>query len=57
MVGTNATLLPNITVGHFVFVGAGAVVTKDIKDGVIVVGVPAKKIRDFKPVCDLKIFG
>lgn len=44
-IGANATLLPGITVGCRAMVGAGAVVTKNVPDGAVVVGNPAKIIR------------
>jgi sugar O-acyltransferase (sialic acid O-acetyltransferase NeuD family) len=44
-VGTNATVLPRIRVGARCYVGAGAVVTKDVPDNAVVAGVPAKVIR------------
>jgi len=44
-VGTNATILPRINIGSRCYVGAGAVVTKDVPDGAVVAGVPAKVIR------------
>lgn len=40
-IGTNATILPKITLGKNVIVGAGSVVTKDVPDNCLVVGVPA----------------
>ena len=40
-IGTNATILPKISIGRNVIVGAGSVVTKDIPDNCLVVGVPA----------------
>jgi sugar O-acyltransferase (sialic acid O-acetyltransferase NeuD family) len=40
-VGSNATILPKINIGENVIVGAGSVVTKDIPDNCLVVGVPA----------------
>jgi sugar O-acyltransferase (sialic acid O-acetyltransferase NeuD family) len=40
-IGTNATILPKITLGKNVVVGAGSVVTKDVPDNCLVVGVPA----------------
>ena len=55
-IGTNATVLPNITIGENVYVGAGAVVTKDVEDGVVVVGVPARWLRNFEPSIDLSAF-
>ena len=45
-IGANATLLPGITIGEEALVGAGAVVTKDVPPGKVVVGNPAKIIND-----------
>lgn len=44
-IGTNAALLPGVTVGEGAIVGAGAVVTKDVAPYAIVAGVPAKFLR------------
>jgi acetyltransferase-like isoleucine patch superfamily enzyme len=44
-IGNNAVVLPGITVNEKAIVGAGAVVTKDVEERTIVVGVPAKAIR------------
>jgi acetyltransferase-like isoleucine patch superfamily enzyme len=44
-VGTNATILPGVTVGRGAIVGAGAVVTRDVAPFAIVAGVPARFIR------------
>ncbi|HET7537107.1 MAG TPA: acyltransferase [Candidatus Didemnitutus sp.] len=44
-IGSGATLLCGITVGERSIIGAGAVVTKDVPPGVIVVGNPAKVLR------------
>ena len=44
-IGSSATILCGITVGENVIVGAGSVVTKDVPDGYIVVGNPAKILR------------
>jgi len=41
-IGTNATILPGVTVGKGAIVGAGAVVTRDVKPFSIVVGIPAR---------------
>lgn len=43
-IGSNATILPGVTIGVSAVVGAGAVVTKDIPDYAIVAGVPAQVI-------------
>jgi UDP-2-acetamido-3-amino-2,3-dideoxy-glucuronate N-acetyltransferase len=45
-IGSNATLLPGITVGAGAMVGAGAVVTCDVPDYAIVAGVPARIVGD-----------
>jgi acetyltransferase-like isoleucine patch superfamily enzyme len=45
-VGGGVTLLPGIEVGAEAFVGAGAVVTRDVPPGKVVVGVPARVLRD-----------
>jgi sugar O-acyltransferase (sialic acid O-acetyltransferase NeuD family) len=44
-IGTNSTILPKIKICDSVVIGAGAVVTKDIEESGIYVGVPAKKIK------------
>lgn len=44
-IGTSATILPGITIGKNVIVGAGSVVTKDVPDNALVMGVPAKFIK------------
>jgi UDP-2-acetamido-3-amino-2,3-dideoxy-glucuronate N-acetyltransferase len=42
--GANATIVCGVTVGRHAFVGAGAVVHKDVPDFALVVGVPARQI-------------
>ncbi len=42
--GANSTIVCGHTIGKYAFIGAGAVVTKDIPDYALVVGNPAKKI-------------
>jgi acetyltransferase-like isoleucine patch superfamily enzyme len=44
-IGTNAVLLPGVTVGKGSIVGAGAVVTRDVPPFAIVAGVPARFLR------------
>ena len=45
-VGANAILLPGITIGKEAFVAAGSIVTKDVPDGKLVKGVPARVMKD-----------
>ena len=45
-IGNNAIILPGITVGEKSIVGAGAVVTKDVKGSSVVVGVPAVRVKE-----------
>lgn len=43
-IGANATIVCGHTIGRFAFVGAGAVVTRDVPDFALVVGCPARQI-------------
>ncbi len=45
MIGGHAVINPGVTIGHNVVVAAGAVVTRDVPDGVVVAGVLARVIR------------
>ena len=42
--GANCTIVCGITIGEFAFIGAGAVVNKDVKPYALMVGVPTKQI-------------
>ena len=42
--GANSTIVCGIKIGKFAFIGAGAVVKKDVKPYALMVGVPAKQI-------------
>jgi len=49
-IGANTTILMNVRIGNDVIIGAGSLVNKDIPDGCVVAGVPAKvicSIEDF----------
>lgn len=52
-VGARAIVLPGVTIGSRVVVGAGSVVTRDVPDDVMVAGNPARVIRPltYPPLC------
>ena len=56
-IGATATILPDINIGKNVIVGAGAVVTKNVKSNMVVVGNPARYLRNNFPKFNSKIFG
>lgn len=43
-IGANSTILMNVRIGNDVVIGAGSLVNKDIPDGCVAAGVPAKVI-------------
>jgi acetyltransferase-like isoleucine patch superfamily enzyme len=47
-IGANATILPGVVIGENALVGAGAVVVDDVPPGAVVVGNPARVIRQLK---------
>jgi len=58
--GANCTIVCGITIGEHAFVGAGAVVNKDIPDYAMVVGVPGKQIgwmSEYGEKLDLPVSG
>jgi UDP-2-acetamido-3-amino-2,3-dideoxy-glucuronate N-acetyltransferase len=42
--GANCTIVCGVTIGEYAFIGAGAMVNKDVKPYALMVGVPAKQI-------------
>jgi acetyltransferase-like isoleucine patch superfamily enzyme len=44
-IGSNATILPGVTIGDDAVVAAAAVVTKDVPEKSVVVGSPARVVR------------
>ena len=42
--GANCTIVCGVTIGQYAFVGAGAVVNRDVPDFALVVGVPARQV-------------
>lgn len=43
-IGANATIICGSIIGSYAFIGAGSVVTKDVKDFAVIAGVPGKQI-------------
>lgn len=48
-IGAGAIILPGITIGRNVVVGAGSVVTRDLPDNVVAVGNPCRVLREVGP--------
>jgi sugar O-acyltransferase (sialic acid O-acetyltransferase NeuD family) len=48
-IGTGAVIIPKINIGHNVIIGAGSVVTKNIPENSVAVGVPARIIKKLNP--------
>lgn len=44
-IGSKASVMPGVRIGRAAVVGAGSVVTRDVPDGAIAVGIPAKVIK------------
>lgn len=54
-IGLNATIMPGVTIGKNCIVGAGAVVTHDIPDNSVAVGVPARvieSVEEYRRKCE-----
>ena len=45
-IGANVTILPGVSIGEGAIVGAGSVVTKDVESKAVMIGNPAKKIKE-----------
>ena len=58
--GANCTIVCGITVGEYAFVGAGAVINKDVKPYALMVGVPGRQVgwmSEFGEQLDLPLVG
>ncbi len=44
MVGTGSIIMPGVTIGNNVIIAARSIITKDVPDGAVVAGIPAKQI-------------
>lgn len=49
MLGTGTTVLPGVRVGNGSLCGAGSVITREVEDGILVTGIPARKVRALAP--------
>jgi len=59
-IGANATVICGVTIGKYAFIGAGAVVNRDVPDHALVVGVPVRQIgwmSEFGEQLDLPVDG
>lgn len=45
-IGANSTIMPGVTIGKGAIVGAGSVITKDVPPYKVVMGVPARVVKD-----------
>ena len=55
-IGMNATIMPKIKIEDGAYIGAGAVVVKNVKKNEVVVGNPARFLKKIKHKVDLRIF-
>ena len=53
VIGGRAIIMPGVTIGDHVYVGAGSVVTKSVPDHCIVAGNPARIIRTGTVISDM----
>ena len=53
-IGMNATVMPKVKIEEGAYVGAGAVVTKDVKKNEVVAGNPAKFLKKIEHKFDLE---
>jgi UDP-2-acetamido-3-amino-2,3-dideoxy-glucuronate N-acetyltransferase len=44
LLAANCTIVCGVTIGEFAFIGAGAVINKDVRPYALMVGVPARQV-------------
>jgi acetyltransferase-like isoleucine patch superfamily enzyme len=54
-IGANATLLPGVVIGRDALIGAGSVVVRDVPAGKVVVGNPARVVREIRELAAYQI--
>lgn len=54
--GANCTIVCGVTIGEYAFIGAGAVINKDVLPFALMVGVPAKQ-RGWMCICGVQLKG
>lgn len=50
--GANCTVICGVTIGRYAFIGAGSVVSRDVPDFALMVGVPARRIGWVSHACE-----
>jgi len=58
--GANCTIVCGVSIGKFAFIGAGAVISKDVQDYALMVGVPGKQVgwmSEYGEKLDLPVTG
>jgi acetyltransferase-like isoleucine patch superfamily enzyme len=51
-IGANSVILPGVTIGEGALIGAGSVVTRDVPDGAVMAGNPARIVRHISAIED-----
>jgi acetyltransferase-like isoleucine patch superfamily enzyme len=49
-IGHGCKIMPGVTIGEGSVVGAGSIVTRDVPPFTLVAGIPAKPVRDLRPI-------
>jgi acetyltransferase-like isoleucine patch superfamily enzyme len=49
-IGHGCKIMPGVTIGEGAVVGAGSIVTRDVPPFTLVAGIPAKAVRDLRPI-------